>query len=114
MPKKRFYDYESEAIRVRFEPRRCIHAAECIKGAPDVFDRYRRPWIEAGASAAVTVANVVMQYPTGALHYEPLDGSPSEPNLGSAKASVAPNGPIYIQGRLVLNRPDGNHLRLGN
>lgn len=111
MGKKQFYEYEGKAIRVRYEPRRCIHAAECIKGAPEVFDRYRRPWIEPNQSEADVVAEVVMQCPAGALHYERLDGGAAEPDLESAKARVMPNGPVFIQGSLQLELPDGSLIR---
>ena len=41
MAKKRYYDYPGEQLVVRFEPARCIHAAECVKGLPGVFERHR-------------------------------------------------------------------------
>lgn len=110
MGKKQYYEYEGKTIRIRFEPQRCIHAAECIKGAPGVFDRYRRPWIEPNQSEADTVARVVMQCPTGALQYERLDGAAAEPGLESATARLIPNGPIYLQGQLQLDRPDGSRM----
>lgn len=34
--------YTSETIYVSFEPARCIHAAECVKGLPQVFDTKKR------------------------------------------------------------------------
>jgi uncharacterized Fe-S cluster protein YjdI len=46
VPKKKIYDYEASDIVVQFEPKRCIHAEECVHGLPDVFDRHSRPWIE--------------------------------------------------------------------
>lgn len=110
MARKQIYEYEGEAIRVRYEPRRCIHAGECIKGAPEVFDRYRRPWIEPNQSSADAVAEVVMHCPTGALHYERLDGGTGEPDLESAQARVMPDGPVYMQGTLQLEIPDGSQI----
>ena len=38
--------YESDTVRVRFDPTRCIHAARCVDGLAGVFDRERRPWID--------------------------------------------------------------------
>jgi len=110
MAKKQYYEYKSDAIRVRYEPRRCIHAAECVKGAPDVFDRHSRPWIQPESGAADAVADVVMQCPTGALHFERLDEGASGSASRDARARVIPDGPIYIQGRLMLDRPDGSRL----
>ncbi|MEU8258959.1 (4Fe-4S)-binding protein [Micromonospora inaquosa] len=32
-------------MTVTFEARRCWHAAECVRGLPEVFDTGQRPWI---------------------------------------------------------------------
>jgi uncharacterized Fe-S cluster protein YjdI len=37
--------YANDQIEVIWEPRFCIHAAECLRGLPAVFDSRRRPWI---------------------------------------------------------------------
>ena len=37
--------YPAEGIDVYYEPRTCIHAAECVHGLPDVFVPDARPWI---------------------------------------------------------------------
>ena len=36
-------EYEAPDILVRFDTKRCIHAAECVHGLPAVFDANRRP-----------------------------------------------------------------------
>ena len=49
--------YTSDAIDVTFDTQRCIHAAECVRGLPAVFDTSQRPWIQpanAGADANAT------------------------------------------------------------
>lgn len=38
--------YEGPSITVTFEAGRCLHAAECVHGLPEVFDTARRPWIQ--------------------------------------------------------------------
>jgi uncharacterized Fe-S cluster protein YjdI len=50
--------YRGEAVGVSFDPVRCRHAAECLRGLPAVFDRDRRPWIlpDAGDPADVVRA----------------------------------------------------------
>ena len=37
--------YADDAIDISYDVRRCIHAAECIRGLPAVFDSSRRQWI---------------------------------------------------------------------
>ena len=41
-PPRRLQTYATDAITVTFDPTRCIHAAECIRTAPAVFDSRRR------------------------------------------------------------------------
>jgi CDGSH-type Zn-finger protein/uncharacterized Fe-S cluster protein YjdI len=110
MAKKQYHDYEGESIRVRFEPRRCIHAAECIRGAPEVFDRHGRPWIKPDLGDADVIAEVVMRCPTGALHFDRLDGGASDSGPEGATARVVSKGPLYIRGDLWLKMADGTEL----
>ncbi|TNF74482.1 MAG: hypothetical protein EP299_07150 [Acidobacteria bacterium] len=107
MPKK-VYDYEGPDIVVRFEPKRCIHAEECVHGLPDVFDRHGRPWIEPEKGSADEIADVVLRCPTGALRFERLDGGPAETTPASNSGRVVANGPVYLEGDLELRMPDGS------
>jgi CDGSH-type Zn-finger protein/uncharacterized Fe-S cluster protein YjdI len=111
VPKKKIYDYEASDIVVQFEPKRCIHAEECVHGLPDVFDRHSRPWIEPEKRSADEVADVVLRCPTGALRFERLDGGPAEPKPASNSGRVVANGPVYLEGDLELQMPDGSVLK---
>jgi CDGSH-type Zn-finger protein/uncharacterized Fe-S cluster protein YjdI len=111
MPRKKAYDYESPEIVVRFEPKRCIHAEECIHGLPEVFDRHARPWIEPGKGSAEEIAEVVLRCPTGALRFERRDGGSAEKASKSNSGRVAINGPVYLEGDLQLQMPDGSVLK---
>ncbi len=44
----KIHRYTSEAIDVTFDAKRCIHAAECVRGLPEVFNRDKRPWAQPG------------------------------------------------------------------
>jgi CDGSH-type Zn-finger protein/uncharacterized Fe-S cluster protein YjdI len=95
---------------VTYDLRRCIHAAECLYGLPAVFDIDARPWVQPNAAAAAEVADVVMRCPSGALHFERLDGG--EPELPPARntITVSPDGPLYVRGDIELVTPDGTLL----
>jgi uncharacterized Fe-S cluster protein YjdI len=58
----------TEAI-VSFDSARCQHAAECVKGAPGVFDTQRRPWIDPEGATADEIEAVVARCPSGALRF---------------------------------------------
>lgn len=66
--------YEGRLITVTFEARRCLHAAECVNGLPEVFDTTERPWIRPDGAEAERLVEVVRRCPSGALQYELVDG----------------------------------------
>lgn len=45
MQEREIHEYGGEGITVTYDVKRCIHARECIKGLPAVFDPNKRPWI---------------------------------------------------------------------
>lgn len=94
--------YENDAIRVFWEPKRCIHSGLCIHGQPAVFDATRRPWVDVNAADAAATGDVIRRCPTGALRYERLDGGPGEPVPPENTALVSRHGPIYLRGDLKL------------
>ncbi len=65
--------YVGEHSIVSFDSVVCEHAAECVRGAPTVFDTAARPWINPDGAAAETIEEVVGRCPSGALRYSRLD-----------------------------------------
>lgn len=100
--------YESAGIVVTFDPNICMHFAECLRGAPEVFDVSRADWIRPGAAAAERVAEVVARCPSGALHAV-LAGQPPDRPLPSAGVSlqVTRDGPLVVKGAVQLQLPTG-------
>ncbi len=94
--------YDGDGIRVTYDADRCIHAAECVHGLPEVFDPNRKPWIETGAASADDLAAVIRRCPTGALAYERLDGGPEEGPTSTNELRIVRDGPVYATGELVL------------
>ncbi|MBV8957039.1 MAG: (4Fe-4S)-binding protein [Solirubrobacterales bacterium] len=90
--------YRGRRIEVTFDPARCLHAAECLRGLPAVFDVKRRPWIEPDAADAADVADVVSRCPSGALHVNGVEEEPEQPTWIEATAG----GPLWIRGDLRL------------
>jgi uncharacterized Fe-S cluster protein YjdI len=62
--------YAGKEVDVSFDPEVCIHAANCVRGLPGVFDTTRRPWIVPDAAAADDVVAQVGRCPSGALQAE--------------------------------------------
>ncbi len=103
--------YDGDGIRVTYDAERCIHAAECVRGLPEVFDPDRKPWVEAGAASAEDLAAVIRRCPTGALAYARLDGGPDEGPTSTNELRIVRDGPVYATGGLVLL--DAEHSEIG-
>ncbi|UCG85272.1 MAG: CDGSH iron-sulfur domain-containing protein [Gemmatimonadota bacterium] len=101
------HEYESKDIVVRFDPKRCIHAAECVKRMPAVFERDRKPWVDPSQGDADAIAAVVPHCPTGALSFSRKDGGSEEAAPDRNLVRVVADGPIYIHGDIELHTSDG-------
>lgn len=107
---RRLRTYESDDITVTYDPRRCIHSAECVRGLRQVFDPDRVPWIDPTRAEAEAIGEVVERCPTGALHYARKDGGSEERPDPTNVARIGPDGPLYVRGRIRIELPDGGVL----
>jgi uncharacterized Fe-S cluster protein YjdI len=93
--------YEGERIEVTYDAARCLHAAECVRGLPAVFDTAKRPWIAPDGGNAEELAAVIRRCPTGALHYTLRDGEPEHPSVPT-RIRLPEGGPLLLEGDLEL------------
>jgi CDGSH-type Zn-finger protein/uncharacterized Fe-S cluster protein YjdI len=102
--------YTSEAVDVTFDGARCIHAAECVRGLPAVFDTQKWPWIDPTQAGADAIVEVVLRCPSGALHFERKDGGTAEAAPAQNRVLLRSNGPLYVRGDVRLNTAEGQLL----
>ena len=100
--------FEGHGIRVSWSRARCIHSAECVRGLPLVFQPGSRPWIKPDAGAAAKIAAVIERCPTGALHYERLDGGSAEAPPSANTVTPEPDGPLLLRGQIEIVDEQGN------
>jgi uncharacterized Fe-S cluster protein YjdI len=112
MPPRRLQTYSTDQITVTFDPTRCIHAAECIRAQPQVFDSRRLRWIQPALAPAAEVAEAVRRCPTGALHYE-IPAGAAEAADQAISVRVERNGPLYVRGSVRVEREDGTAIAEG-
>ncbi|MFE5794343.1 (4Fe-4S)-binding protein [Streptomyces sp. NPDC056503] len=105
--KPRLKEYDGEGITVTFEPRRCLHAAECVHGLPEVFDLSRRPWVLPDAAPAERVAEVIRRCPSGALRYRPAAGGAEEEADVPTTVRRSPSGQLVVRGDLLVSGGQG-------
>ncbi len=100
--------YQNDDIKVTWDKERCIHAAECVRGLPKVFDPKRKPWIKPALSYVDTLTEVIERCPTGALHYELKKSDREEQAPEQNVITIEKDGPIYIHGNVVVQDSDDN------
>ncbi len=106
MPDKR-REYKSKDITVRFDLKRCIHAEECVRGLPGVFQRDRKPWVDPSQGDANAIADVVRLCPSGALTFARQDGGAEEAAPDRNSVRIVEDGPLYLRGDIELHGPNG-------
>lgn len=94
--------YASDGIDVSFDPAKCIHAARCVAGSPEVFRPAERPWIQPANAAPEALAATIARCPTGALRYERRDGGPAEAVPSETSLTLQKDGPIFVRGPVPL------------
>jgi CDGSH-type Zn-finger protein/uncharacterized Fe-S cluster protein YjdI len=99
---KRLRNYTGEKLNVSYDAVRCIHAAECLRRLPTVFDNSRRPWVLPDNDAADKVITTVQACPSGALHYSRKDGGEAEVIREHNTIRLARNGPLHVRGDITI------------
>ena len=103
----------SETIEVTYDTKRCSHAAECLRSAPQVFNLQARPWIQPERLDAESLARVIERCPSGALHYHRLDGAADEVADGEVSFRPQRNGPVYVRGNVEMTDAEGHVFATG-
>ena len=98
--------YQGSDITVYFDPQRCRHFAECLRGLPEVFNTRHRPWIAPDAASAGLVAEVIRRCPSGALHYRAPDIPREQPDVPTTIRAVR-HGPFLVRGDLQIHTAGG-------
>ncbi|MYT22882.1 hypothetical protein GTW69_21775 [Streptomyces sp. SID7760] len=111
MPSKEPKAYEGKHITVTYDTGRCLHAAECVGGLPEVFDSGKRPWVQPDGAAPERVAEVIRRCPSGALQYRPAGDGPAEEPDRPTTVVRSSAGQLVMRGDLRVTTPDGTVRR---
>lgn len=108
--KKKILKYEGTEITIKYDVNRCIHAANCVDGLPGVFDKDRRPWIDADGAPGEEIADVIETCPTGALKYEMKKTDRDEIPPSRNRIILQKDGPVYLHGDIEIQDHEGQIL----
>ena len=103
---EKVFEYSGEDVTVSYDLKRCIHAAKCVHGLPEVFDPNKKPWVSPNEASANELGAVILECPTGALKYVMSNGD-TEPVPDENTVDVAPDGPLFIRGNVEISASDG-------
>ncbi|MFP8489743.1 CDGSH iron-sulfur domain-containing protein [Gracilimonas sp. Q87] len=105
--KETILTYHDDEIKVTWDKERCIHAAECVRGLPKVFDTDRKPWIKPEMASTDALTKTIEKCPSGALHYELKKSDRSEKPPEQNVITIDEDGPLYIYGEVVIKDLNG-------
>lgn len=109
--------YTAGPAEVTYDAEVCIHAAECVRGLPKVFDPEARPWIQPANATPEQIEKVVATCPSGALAFRrlgaatPAATASSAPAATSVVARATRDGPVVVAGPIVVEDSEGKVLR---
>ena len=106
------HSYANDKIRVSFDGNICAHAGYCFTQLHDVFDGDRDPPIDLAGGTTDEVVRVVEGCPSSALTYERLDGGQNEVSDETATATLYPNAPLVLKGKIEVGDTKSPRLTL--
>jgi len=101
-------EYSNEQITIFWKPKICIHAGECVKRLPKVYNPKRRPWIQIENATTQELKEQVMACPSGALSYKMIGIDTSDNKSQEVKVEALENGPLLVSGTLNVINSDGS------
>ena len=100
-------EYANDDLTVVWKPKLCIHAAECVKRLPQVYDPKAKPWVKPENANKEELIDQINACPSGALSYKVVNEEEDEISV-ETKIEVMPNGPVLIYGTLNVTHKDGS------
>lgn len=108
MAKEIVKEYTNGELTVVWKPAKCIHAAECVKALPKVYNPDEKPWIKAKNATTEELKAQIKKCPSGALSYY-IKGKKTEESAAlETVVEVLENGPLLVYGTLKVKDKDGH------
>ena len=100
-------EYSNGELTVIWKPNKCIHAGECVKRLPNVYNPNERPWIKAENASTEELKKQIQACPSGALSYKMEGNETKEESILETKVEVLKDGPLLVYGTLHITKPNG-------
>ncbi len=99
--------YKNGDLTIVWKPKACIHAAECVKALPNVYNPAEKPWIKPENASIDQLKDQIAKCPSGALSYTMEGESNQEAASMETKVEILENGPLLVYGTLKVTDKDG-------
>jgi len=76
-------EYSNGELTIVWKPKTCIHAAECVKALPQVYNPNKKPWIAIEKATTTALKSQIAKCPSGALGYYMNDEKDAESSIKS-------------------------------
>lgn len=107
MGKEIIKEYTNGELTIVWKPSLCIHAEECVKALPNVYNPIKRPWLQIENASTNELITQIKKCPSGALSYY-IDNKKEEENINmETKIDVLENGPLLVHGGCMVKNIDG-------
>ena len=99
--------YKNDDITVVWKPKLCIHAAECVKHLPEVYNPKSKPWIKIENASTDALISQIDKCPSGALSFYMNNENNKEIMEAQIKVNAMENGHLLVDGSIEVTNPDG-------
>ena len=100
-------EYTKDDFKIIWKPKKCIHAAECVKRLPDVYKPNDKPWIVPENASIEALKQQIDACPSGALTYAVARDVDNNESSLKTSVQVLENGPLLVHGSLHVSIPGG-------
>ena len=107
MAKEIIKEYKNGDLTIVWKPSSCIHAAECVKALPNVYNPKAKPWIVMENASTEELIAQIKKCPSGALSSYMNNENPKENDIMETKVDVLENGPLLIHGTIQVKKSNG-------
>ena len=101
-------EYSNGEMTIFWKPKACIHAGECVKRLPKVYNPKARPWIQLENATTQELKDQVNACPSGALSFKMIGADTKEKMTPEVKVEALENGPLLVSGTLNVINSDGS------
>lgn len=103
-------EYSNDGFTIIWKPKMCIHAAECVKRLPKVYNPNAKPWITIENATSEELISQIDVCPSGALTYKSNNIEKQIAMEATTKIDVLENGPLLVHGTMEVTNCNGEKV----